>query len=369
VKGWPRSRPSANTIRTTAPATAVRVAASWSIWRCSGVRSALAAPNSPAMAPIWVSMPVAVTTRVARPRVTRVFMKTMSVRSARAASGSPTPSTSLATGWDSPVRAASCTSRATASASRPSAGTLSPASTSTTSPGTSSSAGISCTAPPRSTLALATVMCRSACRLASALRSWRKLIMALNTTTTRMTTGVSHSRETTALTAAAISSTTTSRSWNGRSNARQVGSRSASRSRFGPNRVRRSATCPSSRPRSGVTARAAATTATSRVCQGRAPSETLVMPCAMRPASWLPRRLAAWAKPPSKRLQVMQHPWNGAPDDAAGGWSLRWSSDLGAGAELMPDAHAKSGGGVAVFVAAVVYWRLALSRRWPAGRT
>src|SRR5664280_2240554 len=237
VNDWPRSSPRTKTTSTTAPASAVSVRASWSIWRCSGVRSDLAPASNPAMAPIWVPVPVAVTTKTARPRVTMVFMKTMSMRSASGVPESATAAVSLATGSDSPVRVASCTSSAITCSSRPSAGTRSPASITTTSPGTRSAASSSSRTPSRRTRHRASVMSRNASRLASALRSCTKLMAALNTTTARITTGVSHSRDTAALTAAATMRTTTSRSWNGRSMARQTGSWAASGSRFGPNRL------------------------------------------------------------------------------------------------------------------------------------
>ena len=82
----------------------------------------------PEMWPTSVAMPVAVTTNSPEPRVTLVFMYTMSVRSP---SGVPAPSTGsvpLATGRLSPVSADSATSSVAARSSRPSAGTMSPAS-------------------------------------------------------------------------------------------------------------------------------------------------------------------------------------------------------------------------------------------------
>ena len=87
------------------------------------------------MWPTSVPMPVAVTTNSPVPRVTLVFMYTMSVRSPSAASAAATVSTPLLTGRLSPVRAASATSSVAAASTRPSAGTTSPASIATTSPG------------------------------------------------------------------------------------------------------------------------------------------------------------------------------------------------------------------------------------------
>ncbi len=103
-------------------------------------RGLVGAPSRsiPAMRPISVPMPVAVTTSSPRPRVTVVCMWAIEVRSAMPASScSSTASCDLATGRLSPVSAASSISSCTASTSRPSAGIRSPASTATTSPGTS----------------------------------------------------------------------------------------------------------------------------------------------------------------------------------------------------------------------------------------
>ena len=59
--------------------------------RCSGDRVRVTEVSIVAIWPIWVSMPVAVTTRVAVPRVTEVFWKSMLVRS-------PSPTSAEASG-------------------------------------------------------------------------------------------------------------------------------------------------------------------------------------------------------------------------------------------------------------------------------
>jgi len=79
------------------------------------------------MWPTSVAIPVEVTTNRPEPRVTFVFMKTMSVRSPSGVSGLSSVSTDFATGRLSPVSADSAISSVAASSSRPSAGTMSPA--------------------------------------------------------------------------------------------------------------------------------------------------------------------------------------------------------------------------------------------------
>ncbi len=107
----------------------------------------------PAIRPIWVETPVAVTTTTAVPRVTWVFWKTMSTRSPSATSLPSVVAGLLAMGALSPVSAASWTSSVAEETIRPSAGTTSPASSSTTSPGTRSTASICSTTPDRVTRA------------------------------------------------------------------------------------------------------------------------------------------------------------------------------------------------------------------------
>ena len=87
AKSCPRTSPSTNTTTITAPAIMARVRLSAAIWRCSGVGSGSASCSIPAIRPISVSIPVAVTTSSACPRVTVVFMNTTVLRSPSAASG------------------------------------------------------------------------------------------------------------------------------------------------------------------------------------------------------------------------------------------------------------------------------------------
>ncbi len=156
---------------TTTAAMSARRLPSRSSWRCSGVMPSGASRIIPAMRPISVSMPVAVTTISPRPRVTTVFMKLMLPRSASGAF-SAAPPACFSTGSDSPVSAASSICSALATQSRPSAGVLSPASSTTRSPGTSSAASISCFAPSRRTRAFNASIFFSAPRLCSARCSW-----------------------------------------------------------------------------------------------------------------------------------------------------------------------------------------------------
>ena len=101
------------------------------------------------MWPTSVAIPVATTTNSPEPRVTLVFMYTMSVRSPSGVSPVRTAAVPFDTGRLSPVSADSATSRVAARSSRPSAGTMSPASIATMSPGTSCSAGSCASAPSR----------------------------------------------------------------------------------------------------------------------------------------------------------------------------------------------------------------------------
>ena len=119
---------------------------------CSGDRVRVTDDSMLAIWPIWVCMPVAVTTITPVPRVTDVFWKSMLARSPSAASALSSISVPLATGALSPVRAASWVSRVADRIRRPSAGTRSPASTCTMSPGTTSDAGMSRRTPSRVTL-------------------------------------------------------------------------------------------------------------------------------------------------------------------------------------------------------------------------
>ena len=173
VAGIPRMRP-ATTMTATAPhAMMPRIVVSESSSRCSGERVRVTEVSIVAIWPIWVCIPVAVTTSVPVPRVTEVFWKSMFVRSPRATSADASTPASFAMGALSPVSAASCASRVADRMIRPSAGTMSPASSCTTSPGTSSVASVRVTTPPRTTRACGTCILASASTLARAVSSWR----------------------------------------------------------------------------------------------------------------------------------------------------------------------------------------------------
>ena len=111
VMSWPRTMPTMAITATASHAIVPNTLVMPSSSRCSGERVRLVAVTMPAIWPIWVSWPVAVTTNVAAPLVTCVFWNTMSVRSPSATSPAGRVSLFLATGALSPVSAASCTSR------------------------------------------------------------------------------------------------------------------------------------------------------------------------------------------------------------------------------------------------------------------
>ena len=127
-----------------------------------------------------MDIPVAVTTNSPAPRVTLVFMYTMSERSPSGVSAPATGSVPLATGRLSPVSADSSTSSVAAVTSRPSAGTISPAWIATMSPGTSCPPGSSDSWPSRLTLAVTTTIFCRAETAAVAFPSWCRPSTALN---------------------------------------------------------------------------------------------------------------------------------------------------------------------------------------------
>ncbi len=108
---------------------------------CSGVNSSFSLFIMRAISPMTVSMPVATTTALPRPRVTPVPIKAILATSARGISPPGIAPGSLAMGTDSPVRDASSISRLLLSSSLKSAGILSPASIKTMSPVSSSRVG------------------------------------------------------------------------------------------------------------------------------------------------------------------------------------------------------------------------------------
>ncbi len=142
VNDSPRAMPTMTMISTAVhamiPSTLVSVSSS----RWSGDRVRVTEVSIVAIWPIWVPMPVAVTTMVAVPRVTAVFWNSMLARSPTGVSASRTGAASFETGALSPVRAASWVSRVAERRMRPSAGTMSPDSSWTMSPGTTSVDGI-----------------------------------------------------------------------------------------------------------------------------------------------------------------------------------------------------------------------------------
>ena len=271
----------------TAPAINASVRLSAAIWRCSGVGSGSASCNMPAIRPISVRIPVAVTTNSPTPRVTVVFMNTTVMRSPSGAAGSTCAVADFATGCASPVSEDSCTSSPVEVSSRPSAGMRSPACSSTTSPDTSSAASTFAARPSRRTVAVVTSIFFNASSDASARDSWTNPMIALSSTTSAMTTGVSHSRVTTRLTTAASTRMMISRSWNWRRNAFHRGSRRASASRFGPSRSCRRNTSDEDSPALGSTARCRPASAVETACQDSdIGSRSVIAPsCSTIPAS------------------------------------------------------------------------------------
>jgi hypothetical protein len=184
----PCSRPAAKMTAQMASTASARVRPKRASRFCSGVRTDSAPPSSPAMRPISVSMPVAVTTPRPRPRVTRVPFQSRLRRSARVSSGSDSASGAFSTATDSPVSADSSACSPSPASSRRSAGTPSPASSSTVSPGTSSLPGTVTAAPSRITRAVGTTSRRRAATARSARYSCTVPMIALSSTMTRMAT-------------------------------------------------------------------------------------------------------------------------------------------------------------------------------------
>ncbi len=125
---WPQARFSAIDATSARPVITRTCSSSRSICRVSGVVTSCSCCSIPETWPTSVTIPVAVTTNSPAPRVTLVFMYTMSARSPSGVLVPFTGAVPLATGRLSPVGADSSTSSATAVSSRPSAGATSPAS-------------------------------------------------------------------------------------------------------------------------------------------------------------------------------------------------------------------------------------------------
>ena len=172
-----------------APRTLVRESSSF----CSGDLLGATAESMVAIWPIWVPMPVSVTTIAPVPRVTEVFWNSMLVRSPRATSSRSMVEGSLLIGALSPVSAASWVSRVAERISRPSAGTMSPDSRFTMSPGTRSVALTCIRVPSRTTLACGVVIFARASTLARAFISCWVPITTLSTTRNATIMAVDHS--------------------------------------------------------------------------------------------------------------------------------------------------------------------------------
>ncbi len=173
LTGIPRIRPTTTMNATAAhammPSTLVRVSSSF----CSGDRVRVTEVSMVAICPIWVAIPVPVTSMDAVPLVTDVFWNNMFARSPSGISPAARTALSLLTGALSPVSAASCASNVADRTIRPSAGTMSPASSWTRSPGTTSTAGTRASTPPRTTFACGTCRFDRASTLALAFSSCR----------------------------------------------------------------------------------------------------------------------------------------------------------------------------------------------------
>ncbi len=204
------------------------------------------------MRPIWVSMPVAVTTARPRPETTAVPLKTMFRTSPGEETLPPRGAAVLATATDSPVRADSSAARACTARRRASALTRSPASSRRMSPGTTTSTVTVRAAPSRSIVARGAAIFFKASRERSARNSWTNPRRALASTITRMVRASAYSpRRAETKVAARRTSTMKSRNWFKKRAPRET--RDPSARRFGPKRLRRRAASSSVRPLRGST--------------------------------------------------------------------------------------------------------------------
>ena len=157
-----------------------------SISRCNGDFSSDTPLVSVKMWPNSVLSPVAKTTAWPVPEATLVPMNTRLGMLMVASSSSTMGSEVLRTASDSPVRAMLMVDISYWRMSRASAEMLSPSSSCTRSPGTRSATATIVTSPSRTTLALAgTIFCRASVAF-SARYSWKKPMVAFNSTTPRM---------------------------------------------------------------------------------------------------------------------------------------------------------------------------------------
>src|SRR5262245_17305957 len=267
VASRPRASPTA-TMKATAPhamSPSTLVSCPSSCW--SGDRVRLTVVSIVAIWPIWVPIPVAVTTTEAVPRVTAVFWNTMLDRSPIATSLPPSAAGPFGTGALSPVSAGSCVSRVAAWTMRPSAGTMSPASSWTMSPATTPVAGTSASVPSRTTLACGTCRLESASMLARAVSSCR----VPSTRLSRMSSATSTPVETSPIAKLTTVTATSmmfmgSRSW-ASTISRTDGGFSPAIS-LGPSRASRASASARVRPAVASEPRAATTSAASRAYSG-----------------------------------------------------------------------------------------------------
>ena len=152
---------------------------------CSNSVSGARSLSRSATLPNSVPVPVRTTTATALPLTTCVPMKSVFARWPRAESEATGPAV-FATGYVSPVRAASSRKRLFDSSSRQSPGTFLPADRAMTSPGTSSETGTSFWAPSRSAVAFVCTTSSSLSTACEAPRSCQNPSAPLARTMTRM---------------------------------------------------------------------------------------------------------------------------------------------------------------------------------------
>lgn len=305
----PCTSPIATTSAQAATTAAASLRPSTASRRCSGVGGAPWSCSRDAIPPMQVRVPVATTTAVPEPWVTRVPACTIDVRSptATSSSGEPVGAVSRSDGCDSPVRIASSTCSANASISRASAPTTSPSASTSTSPGTRSVVGTRCWWPSRSTRTAGAEAARSAAIAPMARRSCATPTTVLTSTTSRITAQSDRSPVAAVSTAAASrTSTKVSRSWAPIEPASDR-VRSAGRS-LGPAAARRRSTSSADRPTCGSTPSSSATSAADRAHGARVTVwpvvSTLTGPAGRR------RRQPGASRRPSKppRSRMSRHP-------------------------------------------------------------
>jgi len=239
------------------------------ISRCSGVGSDSVLSRRPAMAPISVSIPVAVTTARPTPCTTPVPLWTMLRRSPRAVSAA-SAAADFSVASDSPVSDASWTFSPVAARIRASAPIASPSASTRTSPITRSADGIVTSRPSRTTVEFAAVIDARAATASSARASSTNPMAALRRTMTAITIASTGTPAAPSTTQAATEMTmaTSSRMTSGSRNwarmRRHNGTGGAERSSLGPSRSRRRRASDSVRPWSGSTSRSPTTSSQGR---------------------------------------------------------------------------------------------------------